>query len=140
MLKIPFVTWIANAAAGLTGLYGDVAQQAKVADCSRQTVYDHAQKVQAAVEAEHQGGPTWAEALHDWTALEFVAADAGTGLRAGIAAVQHQRRESGQTPLGNGLDVFHTTQEARRVLLQNWNQVERCWEQAEAARRRVEQA
>ena len=56
MLKIPFVTWIANAAAALTGLYGDVTRQAEVADCSRQTVYDHAQKVQAAVEDAHDGG------------------------------------------------------------------------------------
>jgi hypothetical protein len=58
MLKIPFATWIANAAACLTGNYGDVTQQAQAADCSRQTVYDHAAKVQAAVEGEHHGGPT----------------------------------------------------------------------------------
>jgi hypothetical protein len=77
--------------------------------------------------------------LHDWTALEFVAADAGTGLQAGIAAVQRGRREKGQTPLENGLDVFHTTQEARRVLRLNWSHAERCWERAEAAGRRVEQ-
>jgi hypothetical protein len=274
MLKIPFATWIANAAAGLTGLYGDVTHQAEAADCSRQTVYDHAQKVQAALEAERQGGPTrgellgqtndlrrentqlwgwlaqtvefppsrqreftvtaaamglslnqilvlmamilgtkarpgrstlhrwikvaghaagrvlksldarcralvlvgcldeiffhgrpvlvgiepaslawflgqkaddrtgatWAKALHDWTALEFVTADAGTGLQAGITAVQQQRREQGQTSLENGLDVFHTTQEARRVLRVSWGPVERCWERAEAATRRVERA
>src|SRR5512135_264843 len=274
MLKIPFPTWIANAAAGLTGIYGDVTRQADVADCSRQTIYDHSRKVQAAVEDAHGGGPTraeliernqglrqenaqlgdwlgqtvefppekqreftvtatamglsltqtlvllklilgkhagparsalhrwtkraalaatrvlksldaqckalilvgcldeiffhgrpvlvgiepasmtwflgqkandrsgatWAKALRDWTALEFVTADAGTGLQAGIAGVQQGRREQGQTPLENGLDVFHTTQEARRVLRLSWNQVERCWEQAEAATRRVEQA
>jgi hypothetical protein len=35
MLKIPFATWIANAAAGLTGSYGEVTRQADVADCSR---------------------------------------------------------------------------------------------------------
>src|SRR4051794_24859551 len=63
MLTIPFVTWIANAAVGLTGLYGDVTRQAEAAGCSRQTIYDHAQKVQAAVAAEHQGGPTRAELL-----------------------------------------------------------------------------
>jgi hypothetical protein len=274
MLKIPFATWIANAAAGLTGVYGDVTRQAEIVDCSRQTIYDHAQKVQAAVEDAHDGGPTraevieqnqrlrqenarlwdwlaqtidfppsrqrefsvtatamglslnqvlvllalilggqacpgrstlhrwikaaalaagrvlksldarcralvlvgcldeiffhgrpvlvgvepasmawflgqvahdrsgatWAKALHDWTALEFVTADAGTGLQAGIAAVQQQRREQEQAPLENGLDVFHTTQEARRVLRQSWTHVERSWEQAEAASRRVEQA
>jgi hypothetical protein len=274
MLKIPLATWIANAAACLTGSYGQVTRQAILADCSRQTVYDHACKVRAAVEAQHQGSPhraemgeqdrhlrrenaqlwdwlsqtiefpkakqeqfaitaaamglslnqvlvllalllgrqagpgrstvhrrikaaglaagralksldarcqalvlvgcldeiffhgrpvlvgvepasmawflgqvapdrtgaTWAKALHDWTALEFVTADAGTGLQAGIAVVQRLRREQGQTPLENGLDVFHTTQEARRVLRQNWSRVERCWEQAEAATRRAEQA
>jgi hypothetical protein len=274
MLKIPFATWIANAAACLNGTYGHVTQQADRVDWSRQTVYDHASKVQAAVVAEHQGGPTRAElleqnqhlrrenaqlwdwlaqtiefptakrgefaitaaamglslnqilvllalilgkqacpgrstvhrginaaalaagrvlksldarcralvlvgcldeifvhgrpvlvgiepasmtwflgqkahdrsgatrakALHDWTALEFVTADAGSGLQAGIAAVQQQRQKDGQTPLENGLDVFHTTQEARRVLRLSWGHVERCWEQAEAATRRVEQA
>jgi hypothetical protein len=274
MLKIPFATWIANAAACLNGTYGHITQQADRVDCSRQTVYDHASKVQAAVVAEHQGGPTraelleqnqhlrrenaqlwdwlaqtiefptakrgefaitaaamglslnqilvllalilgkqacpgrstvhrgikaaalaagrvlksldarcralvlvgcldeiffhgrpvlvgiepasmtwflgqkandrsgatWAKALHDWTALEFVTADAGSGLQAGIAAVQQQRQKDGQTPLENGLDVFHTTQEARRVLRLSWDHVERCWEQAEAATRRVEQA
>ena len=273
MLKLPFATWIANAAAGLTGHYGDVTRQAEVADCSRQTIYDHAQKVQAAVEDAHDGGPTraeliernqqlahenaqlwawlattidfppekqrefsvtacgmglslnqvlvllalllgkpacpsrstvhrwiqaagraagrvlkvldgrcrvlvlvgcldeiffhgrpvlvgvepasmtwflgqkaddrsgatWAKALRPWEALEYVTADAGTGLQAGIAAVQQERQENAKPVLENGLDVFHTTQEAQRVLRQSWSQVERLWEQAEAADRRVEQ-
>ena len=65
MLKISIATWIANAAACLTGLYGDVTHQADAADCSRQTVYDHAQKVRAAVEAEHSGGPTRAELIQE---------------------------------------------------------------------------
>ncbi|MGI8492736.1 MAG: hypothetical protein ACR2NJ_08270, partial [Acidimicrobiales bacterium] len=90
--------------------------------------------------APDRAGPTWAKALHDWTALEFVLADAGTGLQAGIAVVQHQRQQGDQTPLENGLDVFHTTREARRVSRRSWCQVERIWEQAEAATRRVEQA
>src|SRR5438309_263892 len=58
MLKIPLVTWIANAAVGLTGLHGDVTRQAGLADCSRQTIYDHAHKVQAAVVDAYDGGPT----------------------------------------------------------------------------------
>ena len=274
MLKIPLATWIANAAARLDGSYGQVSRQASLAGCSRQTVYEHAGKVQAAVEARHQGGPTraeliernrhlrrendqlwswldqtiefpkarqeqfaitaaamglslnqvlallalllgrqagpgrstvhrrikaaglaagralksldarcralvlvgcldeiffhgrpvlvgvepasmawflgrvapdrtgatWAEALHDWTALEFVAADAAKGLQAGIAAVRRGRQGPGRVPLEDGLDVFHTTREARRVLRSSWGHVERCWEQAEAAGRRVEQA
>ena len=274
MFKIPLATWIANAAARLTGTQGDVTHQAQAADCSRQTVYDHARKVQAAVEAQHAGGPTraelleqnkqlrrenaqlwdwlaqtiefplslqhqftvtatamglslnqvlvllalilgtkacpgrstvhrwiqaagqaagrilkhldarcqalvlvgcldeiffhrrpvlvgveptslvwflgqkaddrtgvtWSKALQNWTALQYVVADAGTGLQAGIAAVQQQRHAHGQPALENGLDVFHTVQEAQRVLRASWNRVERLWEQAEAADRRVEQA
>ncbi len=274
MLKISLATWIANAAACLSGVYGDVTHQAEAVDCSRQTVYDHAHKVQAAVAAEHACGPTraelnqenhdlrhenarlwdwlaqtvefppakpqeftvtatamglslnqvlvllalvlgakarpgrstiqrwiqaagqaagrvlkhldgqcqalvlvgcldeiffhrrpvlvgvepasmtwflgqkandrsgatWAKSLRNWSALSFVTADAGTGLQVGIATVQHERHEEGKPALENGLDVFHTTQEARRVLRQSWSQVERCWEQAEAATRRVEQA
>ena len=274
MLTIPIVSWIANAAARLSGNYGAVSRQAKAAKCSRQTVYDHAQKVQAAVAGEHEGGPTraelladnerlrhentqlwdwlaltvdfakakqvqfavtaaamglslcqinvllnlilgkkagpgrstvhrwvqaagwaagrvlkvldrqcttlilvgcldeiffhgrpvlvgvepasmtwflgqiapdrtgatWAKALHDWTALEYITADAGSGLQAGIAAVQQERIAAGQSPLENGLDVFHTVREAERVLRRIWSQLERLWEQAEAASRRVDQA
>src|SRR5438270_9214402 len=274
MLKIPLVTWIANAAVGLTGLHGDVTRQAGLADCRRQTIYDHAHKVQAAVVDAYDGGPTraaliaenqrlarenaqlwqwleetsefpvikqhefaataaamglslnqilvllalilgqqagpgrstlhrwiklaglaagralklldarcralvwvgcldeiffhgrpvlvgvepasmawflgqkaddrsgatWAKALSAWPALSFVTADAGTGLQAGIAAVQQERQEEGQPSLEKGLDVFHTTYEAGRVLRLSWNRVERLWEQAEGAGRRVEQA
>jgi hypothetical protein len=274
MLKISFATWIANAAAGLTGIYGDITRQAEDADCSRQTIYDHVQKVQAAVEDAHDGGPTraeliernqhlgqekdqlwdwlagtidfppsqqrefsitatamglslnqvlvllalllgkpacpgrstlhrwikaaalaagrvlksldarcrvlvlvgcldalfchgrpvlvgvepasmtwslgqksndrsgatWAQALRDWTALEFVTADAGTGLQAGIAAVHQERKEGGKASLENGLDVFHTTQEARRVLRQSGSHGDRLGDQAEATTRRVEPA
>src|ERR671916_747871 len=65
MVKIPFAVWIANAAARLAGHYGDVTRQAEAADCSRQTVYDHTQKVQAAVELEHAGGPTHAQLIQE---------------------------------------------------------------------------
>src|SRR3954451_3662917 len=274
MIKIPLASWIANAAVGLTGLYGDVTRQAQVADCSRQTIYDYAHKVRAAVADAHEGGPTratliaqnhqlrsenarlwdwlaqtiefpankqhefsvtaaamglslnqvlvllalilgqqacpgrstlhrwiklagvaagrvlklldarcralvlvgcldeiffhgrpvlvgvepasmawflgqvaddrtgatWAEALRDWEALSFVTADAGKGLQAGIAAVQGERHEEGKPSLESGLDVFHTAYEARRVLRQSWNRVERLWEQAEAASRRFKES
>src|SRR4051795_13640202 len=274
MPKIPLATWIANAAVGLSGLYGDVTRQARAADCSRQTIYDHAHKVQAAVVDAHDGGPTratliarihqlrlenaqlwdwlaqtiefpadkqhefpvtaaamglslnrvlvllalilgqqacpgrstlhrwiklagvaagrvlklldarcralvlvgcldeiffhgrpvlvgvepasmtwflgqvaddrtgatWAKALRDWEALSFVTADAGKGLQAGIAAVRRERQDEGKPSLESGLDVFHTTYEARRALRQVWNRLERLWEQAEAASRRVKES
>jgi hypothetical protein len=49
-------------------------------------------------------------------------------------------RSGQQTPLENGLDVVHTTQEGQRALSQTGNQVETLWEEAEAATRRVERA
>ena len=63
MFKLPVANWIANAAARFTGTHGVVTQHAESVDCSRQTVYEHAAKVQAAVEAEHSGGPTRAQLL-----------------------------------------------------------------------------
>jgi hypothetical protein len=63
MLKIPFATWIANAAARWTGIYGEVTRRAEFADCSRQTIYDHARKVRVAVEDAHDGGPTRAQLI-----------------------------------------------------------------------------
>ena len=58
MRTIPFVGWIANAAARWVGTHGAVTATAEQNGCSRQCVYDHAQKVLTAVEAQHGGGPT----------------------------------------------------------------------------------
>jgi hypothetical protein len=55
MCKIPIILWIANAAACFTGRRGAVKQTAQEHGCSRQTVYAHACKVHAAVQAEHSG-------------------------------------------------------------------------------------
>jgi hypothetical protein len=90
--------------------------------------------------AAERSGATWAKALGHWGALAYVTADAGKGLQAGIAAVERKRQEDGKPSLEDGLDVFHTIHEARRVLRLSWNRVERLWEQAECASRRVEQS
>jgi len=58
MAKLPIVSWIGNAAAVLTGGWGAVSRQAKDAGCSRQTAYDHAEKVAAAVSDVAGGGPS----------------------------------------------------------------------------------
>ena len=276
MRTIPFVAWIANAAARFTGPHRAVTEQAQKSGCSRQCVYNHARQVMAAVEAEHSGGPTreelirdnealrrenaqlwdwlfqtiefplvkqqefavtalamglslnqlgvllaillgtqacpgrstlhrWAQAaataagrilkqldrscqafvlvgcldeiffhrrpvlvgvephsmvwfvgkkadncqgatwfgeLKPWSSLRSVVCDAGSGLQAGIAQFQqdHRGSQSESASLEKTLDVFHTKQEAQRVLRTMWNRVERLWEQAEAATRAVDQA
>jgi hypothetical protein len=46
MFKLPVSTWILNAAAVLSGQHGAVTRQAERSPCSRETVYEHAIKVQ----------------------------------------------------------------------------------------------
>jgi hypothetical protein len=56
MARLPIVSWIGNAAAVLTGGWGVISRQAQGAGCSRQTVYNHAKKVEAAVRDTTGGG------------------------------------------------------------------------------------
>jgi hypothetical protein len=51
MLKLPLRTWILNAAAVLSGQHGAVTRQAEQSRCSRETVYEHASKVQHRLDA-----------------------------------------------------------------------------------------
>src|SRR4051794_9804371 len=46
MFKLPVRTWVRNAAAVFSGQYGSVTQQAEESQCSRETVYEHARKVE----------------------------------------------------------------------------------------------
>jgi hypothetical protein len=46
MLKLPFRDWVRNAASVFSGQHGDVTRQADQSQCSRQTVYQHARKLE----------------------------------------------------------------------------------------------
>ena len=69
MRSMPFVRWIANAAACRTAPDGAVAAQAQPSGGSLQTAYVHADKVKAAVEAQHGGGPIREELIEQNNAL-----------------------------------------------------------------------
>ena len=212
MAKLPIVSWIGNAAAVLVGGWGAVSRQAQAAGCSRQTAYDHAEKVEAAVRDATGGGPsreqlqqqlrqqaerlaalekrlaldqvcrglvvtgcfdeiffhgnpvlvgvephsmawvlgehavdrsgsTWNKALQGFDALEQAVVDGGRGLQRGLADFQSQRKNAeNSTTLEVSLDVFHTKQEAQRVLRKLWNRVESQWARAEKADREVTRA
>jgi len=58
MARLPIVSWIGNGAAVLTGGWGSISRQAEEAGCSRQTAYDHAEKVEAAVRDAAGSGPS----------------------------------------------------------------------------------
>jgi len=81
---------------------------------------------------EKRDGRTWHQTLLPWDRLEYVNADAGTGLEKGLSQLQAERRQDAQKPdLEVGLDVFHTKKEALPVIHRFWKKVEGVWEQAE---------
>lgn len=56
MFKLPVCTWILNAAAVFSGRHGAVTQQAKQSGCSRETVYEHARKLEQRLADESAAG------------------------------------------------------------------------------------
>lgn len=88
--------------------------------------------------AADRKGETWAEQLEPFTRLEFAVSDAAKGITKAVAQVAEARRgDPSAPPLEHGLDVFHTTMEARRVLARLWRRAEATWERAEAANAKV---
>jgi hypothetical protein len=57
MFNLPIRTWILNAAAVFSGRHGAVTRQAEQAGCSRQTVYQHAHKLEQRLAAEPAADP-----------------------------------------------------------------------------------
>jgi hypothetical protein len=84
---------------------------------------------------------TWAQQLEPFEHLEFAISDAAKGIAAAVVKVAQARRDDPLAPpLAQGLDVFHTTMEAKRVLAQHWRRAEAAWEKAETADHAVAQA
>jgi hypothetical protein len=52
-------------------------------------------------------GQAWAEEFRRWPALEQVTRDGGQALANGVAAVNEERRQQGQTAVADHLDHFH---------------------------------
>src|SRR3954453_5065393 len=69
MRRLPVAVWIANAAAVLCGRWGEVTHHADAVGCSRQTLYQHAERVEQAMTDRADGGPTRQELLHELQAL-----------------------------------------------------------------------
>ncbi len=77
---------------------------------------------------------TWVEQLVPFDRLEFAISDAAKGIAKAVSDLAQARREDPEAPaLEHGLDVFHTTMEAKRVLAKQWRMTEAAWEKAEAA-------
>jgi hypothetical protein len=100
-------------------------------------VEPHAFAVLLCTRADDRTATTWQQALQPFTGLRQVVHDAGSGLCAGVAAFDAQRQQQGQVPLFDGLDLFHTEQEAQRLLGRIWRGVEKVWHAAEGLQTRV---
>ena len=57
MTTLSLRTWVRNAAAVFSGCYGAVTRQAEQAGCSRQTVYDHARRVEQRLQPAAPASP-----------------------------------------------------------------------------------
>jgi hypothetical protein len=76
--------------------------------------------------------------LEPFSRLEFAVSDAAKGIGSAVARLAEARDVDPSAPaLTHGLDVFHTTMEAKRVLAQYWRRAEAAWELAEAADAKV---
>jgi len=81
-----------------------------------------------------RSGAAWEKVLQKFPKLEFVLSDAAKGIAKGVENVAKARKDLPERVLlAQGLDVFHTNQEARRVLAGPWRQAEAAWEEAEKA-------
>lgn len=77
---------------------------------------------------------TWEKPRAPFDRREFVVSDAATGIAKAVTQVALARRDDPKAPtLEHGLDVFHTTLEAQRVLARHWRRAEAAWAKAEAA-------
>ena len=78
---------------------------------------------------------TWEKQLASFDRLEFAISDAALGIAKAVSQLAQgsPRRPQLAPTLEQGLDVFHTTMEAKRVLARHWRAVEAAWEKAEAA-------
>jgi hypothetical protein len=84
--------------------------------------------------ADDRTAETRGKQLAPFDRLEFAVSDAAKGIAKAVSDLARARREDPDAPTpGHGLDVFHTTMEARRVLSRHWRRVEAAWEKAEAA-------
>ena len=83
--------------------------------------------------ASDHSAETWQQQLVRFEYLDFAISDAAKGIESAVAQINRHRREHDPTAprLVHGLDLFHTTQEAQRVLSQKWRRAELLWEGAE---------
>ena len=108
MPRLAVLAWIGNAAARLCGKHGAVTAQAQQVPCSRQTVYDHADKVQQAVADAHLPGPSRRQLLEDNRRLSDENRQLWDWLEQALDTPEQQRRQFAVTAAAMGLSLQQT--------------------------------
>ena len=134
MFKLPVRTWILNAAAVFSGHHGAVTRQAEQAGCSRQTVYQHAHKLEQRLGAEPAAEPPTEERPRPEAVAAGVAKIVGTNRARIVAETEtllknpeaYERMSRAISPYGDG----HA---AERIVAHLASQLER-WEGTSSAR------
>src|SRR5262245_43941052 len=96
---------IRHAAAVLCGPRGSVSAQAREDRCSRQTVYDHAAQVRAAVTQPPRRGPSHDECLRTIAELRRVVAELRTRLSGAVVLDEPRRKRVTAEAAAMGLSV-----------------------------------
>lgn len=104
MFKLPLPTWILNAAAVVSGRHGAVTRQAEQAGCSRETVYEHAAKVQQRL-AGGPDGVAVAELRAENQRLREEVAELKRGVEDLVRCGKAEQRELATTAFAMGISL-----------------------------------
>jgi hypothetical protein len=116
MFKLPVRTWILNAAAVLSGQHGAVIQQAQDSECSRETVYEHARKVEQRLASEPGADAALAELRAENQRLQQRIAALEREAEDQIRCDKAQQRQLATTAFAMGLSL-RPIEELRGLLL-----------------------
>jgi hypothetical protein len=105
MLRLPIRTWVLNAAAVFSGHYGAVTHQALAAGCSRQTVYQHAGKVEQELALRGDDGPDVEALRADNQELHQRVAELGGALQGAVRLDKDKQRQVAVTAFAMGLSL-----------------------------------
>jgi hypothetical protein len=106
--RLSLTAWIGNACAALFGKHGAIAHQAQAVGCSRQTVYDHADKVQHAVADVQLHGPSRQQLLAEVQQLRDENRQLWDWLDTTLDCPKDQQRRFAVTAAAMGLSLQQT--------------------------------
>lgn len=105
MARLSVASWIGNAAAVLCRRRGSVTRRAQEAGCSRQIVYQHAARVEAAVADHLAGGPSREELLQKCQQLRQENEELWEALDQSIEVPPEKQQQFLATGAGMGLSL-----------------------------------